>query len=66
MANKRDDGILRGQIREIKNVANIIIIIALLEKHENWRILYFVKSPQIKNSRKFKHAKIAEYTICGE
>ena len=49
-----------GQIREFKNLAEIIIIIALLKKNENSRILNFVKSPKIRNSRKFKHTKISD------
>ena len=45
----------RGQIliRELKNIANFFFIIALLKKHENSRILNFVKSPKIGNSQKF-------------
>ena len=39
-------------------------MIALLTKNENSRILNFVKSPKIKNSRKFKHAKITRSTVC--
>ena len=46
-----------GQILEFKNLAKIIILIALLKKNENSRNLNYVKSPKIKNSRKFKHAK---------
>ena len=44
----------------IKRVIGLLII-----EIENLRILYFVnvKSPQITNSRKSKHAKIARYTI---
>ena len=41
-----------GQIREFKNLSKIIIIIALLKKNENLRILIFVKSPKIRKSRK--------------
>ena len=56
--------ILRGgQICEFKNLARIIIIIALLKKNENLRILNFVKSPKIGNSLKFKHAKITRSTV---
>ena len=59
--------ISRGeQIREFRNRAKIIIIIALLEKNENSRILNFAKSPKIGNSRKFKHAKITRSTVCVE
>ena len=51
--------ISRGRpIRKFKNLAKIIIIIALIKKNENSRILIFVKSFKIRNSRKFKHAKI--------
>ena len=38
----------RGQISEFKNLAEIIILIALLKKNANSRILNFVKSPKIK------------------
>ena len=38
-------------------------MIALLKKTENSRILNFVKSPKITNSRKFKHAKITRSTL---
>ena len=38
-----------GQIRKVKNLAKIIIIIALLEKEENSRILKFLKSSKIGN-----------------
>ena len=55
----------RGQIREFKYFAKIIIIIALLSKNENSRILNFVRSPKIKNSRKFKHAKVTISTVYG-
>ena len=48
---------------KFKNLAKIIIIRALLKKNENSRILNFVKSPKIKNSRKFKHAKITRSTV---
>ena len=41
-------------MREFKNLVKIIFIIALLKKNESSRILNFVKSPQIKNSRKLK------------
>ena len=45
------------------NFANLakIIIIALLKKNENSRILN-LKSPKIKNSRQFKVAKITRST----
>ena len=52
-----------GQIREFKNLAKIIIIIALLKKNENSRILNSVKSLKITNSRKFKDAKITRSTV---
>ena len=35
----------------------------LLKKNENSQILNFVKSPKIRNSRKFKHTKITRYTV---
>ena len=47
-----------GQIREFKNLAKILIIIALLIFFENSRVLSFLKSLKIRNSPKFKHAKI--------
>ena len=34
------------------------------KKNENLRILNFVKSREIRNSRKFKHAKITRSTVC--
>ena len=52
-----------GQIREFKNFAKIINIIALLKKNVNSRILNFVNSPKIRDSRKFKHAKITRSTV---
>ena len=52
-----------GQIREFKDLAKIITIIALLGRNENSRILNFVKSPKITNSRKSKHAKITRSTV---
>ena len=36
---------------------------ATKEKKENSRILSFVGSPKIRNSRKFKHAKITRSTV---
>ena len=36
----------------------IIIIIVLLKKNENFASYKLVKSPKIRNLRKFKHAKI--------
>ena len=45
-----------GPNREFKNLAKIIILIALLRKNENSRILIFVKSHKIKNSRKLQYA----------
>ena len=53
----------RGKIREFKNLAKIIIIVATPKKKENSRILASVKSPKISNSRKFKHAKITRYIL---
>ena len=41
----------------------MIIIIALLKKNVNSRILNFVKSHKIRNSRKFEHAKITRSTV---
>ena len=52
-----------GQFREFKNPAKIIIIIAKLKKNEISRIPNFVKSPKVRNSRKFKHAKITRSTV---
>ena len=52
-----------GQIREFKNLAKIIFIIALLKKNENSQILNFVKSHKIRNSGKFEHAKITRSTV---
>ena len=48
--------------RTIKNLAKIINIIALLERKKS-RILNFLKSPKIRNSRKLKHAKITRSTV---
>ena len=42
-----------GKIRKFKNLAQIIIRIALLKKKKNSRILNFLKSPKIRNSQKF-------------
>ena len=54
--------IARGeQILEFKNLAKTVIIIAQ-RKNENWRILNFVKSPKIWNSRKLTH-KITRFTV---
>ena len=53
----------------ITNFTKIIIMrVILIIEIENLRILYFVsvKSPQITNSRKSKHAKITRSTIYGE
>ena len=47
------------QIREFKNLANFFIILAL----PNSRILSFVKSPKIRNPRKFKQKKITRFTV---
>ena len=56
--------ISRGrQIREFKNLAKMIIIKELLKKNENSRIVNFVKSPKIGNSRKLEHAKISISTV---
>ena len=46
-------GVGGEKIRKFKNLAKIVIKIALLKKNENSRILNFVKSPKIRNSRKF-------------
>ena len=54
---------LRGHIREFKNLAKNVIIIALLKKNKKSRTLNFVKSPKIRNSRKFKHGKITRSTV---
>ena len=55
---------MRGrQICEFKNVSKIINIIALLKKIKKLQILNFVKSSKIKNSRKFKDAKITRSTV---
>ena len=47
---------------EFRYNVDIIIIIALLKKNENSRIVNFVKSPKIRNSRKFEHAKMTRST----
>ena len=52
-----------GQIREFRNIAKVIIIIALLKETENSRIVNLIKSTKIRNSRRFKHAKIARFTV---
>ena len=53
-----------GQICEFKNLSKIIIIIlALLMKNVNSRILNFVASPKIRNSRQFKHVNITRSTV---
>ena len=41
----------------------MIIIIALQKEKEYSRILNFVESLKIRNSRKFKHAKITRSTV---
>ena len=46
-----------------KNRAKIIIIIALLKKKKNSRILNFVNSPKIGNLQKLKPANITRYTV---
>ena len=48
------------QIREFKILAKIIIIIALLKKNENLRILSLVKNPKIRNPRKFSTRKLPD------
>ena len=48
---------------EFQNLAKITIIISLLKKNENSRILNFVKSPKIRNSQIFEHAKITRYSV---
>ena len=53
----------RTNSRKFKNLARIIIIMALLKKNENSRISSFVKSCKIRISRKFKHAKITRSTV---
>ena len=50
-------------MREFKNLAEIIIIVELLKKNKNSQILNFVKHHKIRNSRKFKHAKITRSTV---
>ena len=63
-----------GNIREVlifanfakrtnENPAKIIIIIALLKKNENSRILNIVNSSKVGKSQKFKHAKITRSTV---
>ena len=47
-----------GQIRKFKNLTKINIIIAVLKKNENSRILICVQSLKVRNSPKFKHAKM--------
>ena len=49
--------------RKFKNLAKIIIIITLLKKNENSRIVNFVKSHKIRNSRIFEQAKITRSNI---
>ena len=51
------------KIRKFKNLAKIVIKIALLKKNENSRILNFVESPKIRNSRKFEQAKFTKPTV---
>ena len=48
---------------EFKNLAKTIIMLALLKKNENSRILNFVKNPQIRNSWKFVNAKITRSAV---
>ena len=55
--------ISRGQIREFINLVKIIIIIELLKINKKLWILNFVKSFKIRNSRKFKHAKVTRSIV---
>ena len=57
---------LGGQIREIKNIAKNIIIIAPLREKKNSQILNFVESPKIRKSLKFEHVKITRSTVYVE
>ena len=52
----------RTNSRIQESLENYYYNIALLKKNENSRILNFVKSPKIRNSRKCKHAKITRST----
>ena len=52
-----------GQIREFKNFAKIINLIALLKKNENSRTLNFMESQKIRNLRKFKHRQFIRSTV---
>ena len=63
------EGFIFRECREEDKFANsrisrkIIFIIAQLEKNANSRILNFVKSHKIRNSWKFKHAKVTRFTV---
>ena len=51
-------------VNSTQNLAKIIIIKPLPKKSKNSRkILNFVKSSKIRNSLKFKHAKITKSTV---
>ena len=56
-----------GNIRKVLFFANfakiIIMSVILIIEIEHLRILDFVKSPQITNSRKSKHAQITRSTV---
>ena len=52
-----------GKNCESKKFAKINIMIALLKKSKNSRILNIVKKNKIRNSRKPKHAKITRSTV---
>ena len=65
-----------GDIREVLILANFAMrtnsriegsrenyYLALLKNNEDSRILNFVKNPKIRNSRKYKHAKITRSTV---
>ena len=53
-----------GKIREFKNLAKIIIIIALpIIEIDKLRIQDLTKSPKIIYSRKFEHAKMTRSTV---
>ena len=52
-----------GHIRELKNLAKIITMIALLKKKKNSRILNFVESSKMSTLRKFKLAKITRSIV---
>ena len=58
-----------GNIRKVLFFANFakikIMNVILIIEIEHLRILAFLKSPQITNSRKSKHAKITRSTVYG-